>query len=150
MKVMTVRTLTRTRPAAQIRAASRSWLVRWVALIPLAFANGALRAAYEPLTGELVAHQISGVTLVLLVLWWAERTAAVHPLHSDAEALAVGAAWAVLTVLFEFGFFHYVGGTSWAELTAAYDLTEGHTWALVVAAIGLIPYVVRRLREGAG
>jgi hypothetical protein len=134
------------RHTSEIRHPSRTWLARWVALVPLAFLNGALRAGYERFTGENAGHQISGVVLVSLVLWWANRTAGRYPLDSAGEALAVGSAWAAMTVVFEFGFFHYVGDQSWADIAADYDLTDGRTWGLVVLGIALAPYVVARTR----
>jgi hypothetical protein len=134
------------RHASVGRRASRAWLARWVVLVPLAFANGALRAGYQRFTGEKAAHQISGVVLVILVLWWASRISRRYPLDSTADALAVGSAWAAMTVAFEFGFFHYVGHRSWADIAADYDLTEGRTWGLVVLGIALAPYVVARTR----
>ena len=37
----------------------------------------------------------------------------------------------MLTVLFEFGFGHYVTRDSWAALLGAYNLAEGRAWAAV-------------------
>jgi len=44
----------------------------------------------------------------------------------------MGAIWVVLSVLFEFGFGHYVEGDSWADLSQNYDATEGNIWLLVL------------------
>ena len=39
--------------------------------------------------------------------------------------MEIGAAWVVLTVIFEFGFGHYVDGKSWSELLENYNLPAG-------------------------
>ena len=59
------------------------------------------------------------------------------------------AAWAVLTVGFEFGLGRAVAGNSWEELLAAYDLSEGQLWPVVVASVAAGPEVTRLLRERA-
>jgi hypothetical protein len=46
-------------------------------------------------------------------------------------AWQVGGVWASLTVVFEFGFGHFVGGKSWDELLDAYDIRKGGLWPLV-------------------
>lgn len=63
----------------------------------------------------------------------------------QAEALSVGAAWATMTVAFEFGFGHLVAGESWSELLKNYDVTAGKVWVLVPAAMAAGPELARRL-----
>jgi hypothetical protein len=65
------------------------------------------------------------------------------PIPTRRVALDIGAAWALLAVLFEFGFGHYVGKDSWEDLLEAYDLRTGHVWSLVPAWLVLAPAVVR-------
>jgi ferric-dicitrate binding protein FerR (iron transport regulator) len=55
------------------RSRRRSWATAWVGLAGLGVANGALRATYQPLTGDQLAQQISSGTLVVLTTWWARR-----------------------------------------------------------------------------
>jgi hypothetical protein len=64
-------------------------------------------------------------------------------------AIAVGGTWLVLTILFEFGFGHYVDGKSWSELLADYDLTDGRVWTLVLLWIAAGPAVIRTLHRTA-
>ncbi|MFR9803935.1 hypothetical protein ACL02T_16780 [Pseudonocardia sp. RS010] len=126
----------------------RFWLTGWVGLAALAFANGTLRAmVYQDLVGETAARQIA--TGVLLVVIGIYVTVLHHrrPLPDTPTALAVGAAWAAMTLAFEFGVGHYVLGTPWQTLLADYDLTQGRLWVLVPIATLLAPALVRSQQQ---
>jgi hypothetical protein len=60
-----------------------------------------------------------------------------------ARAATVGAAWVGLTVLFEFGFGHYVANRPWSTLLAHYNVRRGRLWPLVLAAMGIAPALAR-------
>ena len=132
-------------PAADTRL--RPWLLAWLGLPVLGIANGALRdGTYKRATGELAAHQLSTGTLLALMaayLWVLEGR---WPIRTSREAFAVGGSWAVLTILFEFGFGHYVVGDSWSTLLRAYNPGAGRVWAAVPLWTLLGPEVMRRLR----
>ena len=91
----------------------RRWLVAWVGAPVLAIVNGAVREfAYKDQVGESAANQISVaplITLLGLYFWILQRR---WPLATTRDALSVGAVWVTLSVLFEFGFGHYVEGDS--------------------------------------
>jgi hypothetical protein len=112
----------------------------------LAIGNGAVReVAVKPWAGDRAAHQISTFTLLALIsgyVWLLQRRS---PLMSTREALAMGLAWALMTLTFEFGFGHYVAGTSWSALLADYDLTSGNLWVLVPIWVALAPAALRQL-----
>jgi hypothetical protein len=44
----------------------------------------------------------------------------------------IGTFWVILTVLFEFGFGHYVAKHSWQKLFADYNIFKGRLWLLVL------------------
>lgn len=69
------------------------------------------------------------------------------PLSSRREALSIGAAWAGMTVAFEFGFGHWVAGDSWSALLENYDVTAGKVWALVPLEMATGPELARRLTQ---
>jgi apolipoprotein N-acyltransferase len=73
-------------------------------------------------------------------VWVVHRRA---PLPDTATATAVGGVWALLTLGFEFGFGHYVVGTSWADLLADYDVSRGRIWVLIPIATAAAPALVR-------
>src|SRR5512133_222812 len=61
------------------------------------------------------------LVLMAAYLWALERR---WPIRTSRDAFTIGGSWALLTILFEFGFGHYVVGDSWATLHA-YNLAEG-------------------------
>ena len=122
----------------------RRWLVAWVGAPVLAIVNGAAREfAYKDEVGESAANQISVAPLIALLglyFWILQRR---WPLATTREALSVGAIWVVLSVLFEFGFGHYVEGDSWADLLDNYDVSQGNIWILILLWIAVGPAIVR-------
>jgi hypothetical protein len=118
--------------------------VAWLGASVLGVVNGTIReAAYKDRVGESAANQISVATLVALLglyFWVLQRR---WPLATTKGALEIGGAWVVLTVLFEFGFGHYVAGDSWSELLESYDVTEGELWVLILLWIGVGPATAR-------
>ena len=65
-------------------------------------------------------------------------------LTSARQAWYIGLFWLALTVAFEFLFFHYVGGHSWAELLANYDIASGRLWPLILLWVTVAPYLFYR------
>lgn len=63
------------------------------------------------------------------------------------ELVAIGLGWAAMTVLFEFGFGHYVMGTPWHVLVADYDLLAGRVWVLVPLSMAVFPLLFGRSLE---
>jgi hypothetical protein len=124
-----------------------AWGIGWAGAAAVAVGNGALRdLLLADALGERQARQLSTVTLLILLasyLWWLNRT---WTLPTTAVALRVGAAWAVTTLLFEFGLGHYVEHKSWSVLFGDYDLTQGHIWILVPIWTAIGPAVVQRLQ----
>ena len=127
------------------------YLLVWLLLAVIAIANGVIRqATYGRLLPELAAHQVSTVTAIAasgFAVWLVNRT---WPIASSAEAWTIGSAWLVMTVLFEFGFGHYVAGHSWTNLLADYNLMEGRLWPLFLAWVLVLPVVVFMLSARAG
>ena len=123
----------------------------WFLLALVAIANGLLRqGTYGKVVPELTAHQIStatGIVFTGIVVWLWNRT---WPLESAGQALIIGAMWLGMTVLFEFGFGHFVAGHSWSHLFADYDLFQGRLWLLFLIWITIMPYLFYRWSLPAG
>jgi hypothetical protein len=149
MKLLERADLGRPSPELGERTATRlrPWLWAWLGLPVLGIANGGIRdATYKQVTGEVAAHQLSTVTLLGLMaayLWVLEGC---WPIRTSREAFTIGGSWAVLTILFEFGFGHYVVGDSWSSLLHAYNVADGQVWAAVPLWTVVGPEIVRRLR----
>jgi hypothetical protein len=127
------------------------YLAFWSVLAVVGVGNGVLRqATYGKLVPELLAHQIStatGILLTGLVVWPLTR---IWPIGSTARAWTIGGAWLAMTVAFELGFGHYVAGHSWPRLLADYDLLAGRVWLLFLIWILGMPALFRQLRAAGG
>jgi hypothetical protein len=115
-------------------------------MLLVAVGNGAARDfLYGRHMSELHAHQLStaiGILLLGAVIWAFVR---LYPPSSGRQAILIGLLWTVLTIAFEFLFFHYAGGRPWPELLSNYDLLAGRVWVLVPLWVAVAPYVFFRL-----
>jgi hypothetical protein len=122
------------------------WTIAWLGGSVLGIVNGTIRElAYKDSVGDLTAHYLSTVILMVLLglyFWWLEHR---WPLPSLKTALQIGITWALMTASFDFGFGHYVDGKSWTELAGDYDITAGRVWIAILAWIIVGPAVARRL-----
>lgn len=118
------------------------YILGWFALLVVAVVNGAVRdALYKSAAGELAAHQISTLTgsiLFGIVIWAMTRR---WKIVSSAQAWKIGVMWVVMTVCFEFGFFHFVAGKPWSELLYAYNVFDGQVWVFLLIWVLVAPYV---------
>lgn len=100
-------------------------LMSWLGMMGLAIANGVVRdGVYRVSMGDLAAHQLSTLTLLVLftVYFWALFRG--WRLTSAHQAWGVGTAWLIMTLAFEFGFGRFTG-QSWSALWHAYRLDQG-------------------------
>lgn len=120
----------------------------WFLIMILAVINGIIReAVYKTPLGELRAHQVSSLVLILLValyVWFLVHTW--RP-ATVAQALAIGFMWLIMTVGFESLLGHYVNGLPWPDLFKDYNLLAGRVWVLVLLWITLAPYCFFRLQS---
>lgn len=124
------------------------WLAAWLGLAVLGVGNGIARVAlYEDALGDRLAHQISTVTLMVLIAGYAWALQRAWPLTGSRLAWQVGASWALMTMAFEFGFGHYVTGNSWSTLLADYNVLDGRMWVLIPVTILVAPELARRTRR---
>ena len=108
------------------------YTLSWFGLVLLAILNGGVREhLYKARLGDLAAHQLSTILLLLLMTTYVRLLAAAWPLPSIAEAWAIGVIWLMLTLIFEFGFGRFVAGHSWQHLFAEYNLLAGKIWFLI-------------------
>ena len=121
------------------------YLLLWLVLAIIAIANGVIRqTTYGKVVPELAAHQISTITAILAtgaVVWGLSR---IWPLESSSQAWTVGILWLLLTIIFEFGFGHFVAGHSWVKLLADYNLINGRVWLLFLIWVAVTPFVFYR------
>ncbi len=124
----------------------------WGLLVVSAILNAMLRqGVLIPALGESAGRAMSSVTLsgailamAYLFLNWSDIE------RSASDLWLMGVIWVVLTVLFEFGFGHYVMGNSWDTLLSDYNVFEGRIWVLVLVTALLSPYLMGSLAERLG
>jgi hypothetical protein len=124
------------------------YILAWIGMVVIAVLNGTLREwGYKPFVGELVAHQISTVTAILLFGIYIWLLTGIWTLESTKQALTVGLIWLGLTIAFEFLFGHYIAGHSWSRLLTDYNIFAGRIWVLVLIWIAVAPMLMRNLRS---
>ncbi len=124
------------------------YLAAWLVMLAVSVANGAVRDfTYGRHLGELAAHQFSTASGILLLGAVIRGFGKLVPPSSGREAVAIGLLWAALTVAFEFLFFHFVGGHSWSELLANYNVLKGRVWVFIVLWVATAPYLFFRFRR---
>jgi hypothetical protein len=118
----------------------------WFTMLGVAMVNGGLRdMTYGKQLPALLANQLScltGIVLLGIVIYLYLRH---WKLASARLAINLGLFWMALTVAFEFLFFHYVGGRSWAVLLESYDIANGQLWPLILVWVAVAPYLFYRL-----
>jgi len=118
----------------------------WFPMLLLAVINGAARdLLYKKYLGDLLAHQVSTLILIILIgiyVWYAIKN--IQPV-SGRQAFLVGVLWLVLTLSFEFGFGR-LQGHSWERLLSEYDLTHKRVWIFIPVWIITAPYVFYKIR----
>jgi len=123
-------------------------LILWLAILPLAVANGVLRERLlRPFLGVAQARTLSGLLLMALIFGFAVATIGWLPRTSEAGYLAVGGAWLAWTIAFEFGFGRLVARSSWRDLIGAYRFRDGNIWPLVLAVVALSPWLAALVRS---
>ena len=92
----------------------------WFIFVVAGILNGVFRESFiTPKVGEHTGHILSTIILICVIL--AVTHLFISDLkinHTETGLLLIGAFWTILTILFEFGFGHYVIGHSWSKLFA--------------------------------
>jgi hypothetical protein len=125
----------------------RRAVLTWILFVPVAILNGVFREkALRPAFGERSARQASSVMLSILyvIVAWAMMRRLIAG-TSTRTLIGVGAGWASVTSLFDFGFGHFVDQKSWSELASDYNLVKGRLWSVNLLTIFLTPHIVKCL-----
>jgi hypothetical protein len=122
------------------------YVIAWIIFPIIGIVNGIIRQiGYGKLMGELLAHQISTVTGIILFGLYAWGLSFRWKIQSSVEAIFIGLIWLALTIAFEFLFGHYVMKHPWSRLLHDYNILEGRLWVLVLIWITIAPYVFFKL-----
>ena len=116
----------------------------WLIFVVAGILNGVFRKSFiTPKVGEHAGHVISTIILICVIL--AVTYLFISNLkinYTRTDLLLIGAFWLMLTILFEFGFGHYVMGHSWNRLFADYNLLKGRVWSLVLLTTFIAPLLI--------
>jgi len=123
------------------------YTIAWIGLAIIGIINGVIReVGYGKFLGELLAHQVSSVTGIILFGLFTWCLTLRWRMQSSGQAFTIGIIWLALTIAFEFLFGHYVMKHPWSRLFHDYNILEGRVWILVLVWITIAPYVIYRLR----
>lgn len=122
------------------------YILVWLVLAIVANINGIIRnEVYKDALGDLRAHQLSTLTLIILfglVIWGFSR---LWQITSAQQAWTIGLMWLGMTIAFEFLFGHFVIGHPWSKLLHDYNIFQGRIWILVLIWTMVAPYVFYKL-----
>jgi hypothetical protein len=65
----------------------------------------------------------------------------IWPIESLTQAIQIGGIWLLLTILFEFGFGHFIMGHPWEKLFFDYNIFAGRVWLLFILWTAVSPAV---------
>lgn len=118
------------------------YFIAWFPMILIAMLNGSLREyVIADYVSELIAHQISCVTLIIFFSLYIYFISRKWKIDSSSKSWLIGLMWLCMTVIFEFGFFHYAAGQPWEILLADYNIFAGRLWILVLIWILIAPRI---------
>ncbi|MBC5775621.1 hypothetical protein H8S95_16205 [Pontibacter sp. KCTC 32443] len=110
-------------------------------MIVIAVLNGTIRDfVYKKYVGELLARQISTITLILLFAAYIWFVINKYPPATSEHAIYIGVLWLVLTLVFEFGI-GYMSGKTWAQMLEDYNIIKGRIWILIPIWVAVAPYI---------
>lgn len=124
------------------------YFLAWFGMMILAILNGGLRdVLYKPHVGDLVAHQISTVILLVLFAAYFRILASIWPIESSKRAWIIGFMWLCMTLVFEIGLGKVLLGYPWSRVLHDYNILAGRVWVLIPLWTLIGPYVFFRLKK---
>jgi hypothetical protein len=121
------------------------YFLLWFPMLLLAIINGIARDLwYKKFVGDIIAHQISTFSLILLFGLYIYLILSIYPPATKTQATLIGIMWLVMTLIFEFGFGRY-RGNSWSALFADYNILKGRIWILIPLWVAIAPYIFYKL-----
>ncbi len=124
------------------------YIIAWFPMIILAIINAGFREkVLSKFADDLSAHQISTVTLIILITLYVGLLTKKLKLESKSQAVQIGGVWVAMVIAFEFLFGHYVMGNPWSKLLHDYNLIAGRIWILIPLWMGSAPYMFYRFRK---
>jgi len=117
----------------------------WLSIIPLAILNGGLRdLVLTPLISRAYSLPLSGITLCLVIFIVSLIFIPRLGRGTERDYIKMGLLWMVLTICFECA----LGmDRPFSEMIEAYDITTGNLWLLVVLFVGIVPWLIKKIKH---
>ena len=93
-----------------------------------------MKLVYEPLVGELTAHEIGMTTRMVYIFGFAYLLQRYGPEHQRRDLVHVGVLWLTLTLAFEWGGSLLIQRRPVDEILQGWHVWEGYMWPYVLAA----------------
>jgi len=123
------------------------YFLAWFGMMLMAVLNGGARdLLYKPQFGDLAAHQISTIVLLVLFAAYFGWLTALWRIESAKQAWKIGTMWMLMTLAFEVVLGRVVLSYPWSRVMHDYNLFAGNIWVLVPIWTLIGPYVFFRLR----
>lgn len=120
-------------------------ILTWLLFLPIAIFNGVIReTTYKKVVGDPAAHQISTLLAAVAFLSMVYLLRGKDFVDLDfLNLFLIGSGWMVMTVLFEFGFGHFIDKLSWEKLLSDYNILKGRVWSLFLITELITPLLVK-------
>ena len=122
-------------------------LTLWAVLSLVAIINGVFREkALIPFMGTFAGLITSGILLSGCIFLVAYYTTPWYGRPGSSQYWIIGLLWLLLTLIFEFGFGHFVAHKDWPDLLQAYTFKGGNLWPIVLVVTLISPWLAARIQ----
>ncbi|UII34660.1 hypothetical protein LVD17_12660 [Fulvivirga ulvae] len=124
----------------------KSIIIYWLPMPVLGMINGIIRGAvYGESLGEPLAHQVSAITLMVILLIYGVVIHHKLDLIGTQDAFLHGVVWVSLTVLFEFILGLWIFRQPVSTVLYNYNMAEGQWWPLVLLFVFFLSFLLKIL-----
>ncbi|UEG49705.1 hypothetical protein LK994_13770 [Ferruginibacter lapsinanis] len=124
-----------------------TYFLCWFPMLLIAILNGTARDLwYKKYLGELTAHQVSTISLIIMFGVYINCIVKMIPPRSGEQAVYIGLLWLALTLLFEFGF-GLARGNALSNLLAEYNILKGRVWIFIPIWVAIAPYLFYKINS---
>ncbi|MEN6329425.1 MAG: hypothetical protein ABFC91_03950 [Methanobacteriaceae archaeon] len=103
-----------------------------------------MNLVYQPLWGELVAHQIGMLTRIIINFVFAYLLLLYANEYNTKDLVLVGILWLILTLIFEWGGSLLLGRPV-EEILVGWNIFAGYLWPYVLLSYLFAPLIVGRI-----
>jgi predicted metal-binding membrane protein len=126
---------------------AKKTLTVWFVMMCVEFVHGTMRTIFLlPRIGDFTSRQVGAFTGSLLIFFVAYLFAPWFGSLSKRAALTIGAAWVVLTVIFELSLGIFVLDLSPERMFRDFDVARGALFPFALLFLFFCPLLVARLR----